>query len=134
MGAVVVSREIATTEVYKWLDFKKINEKKRDAQKDQIESLIDALVDGSLILNPDFTFTQTLKFPTEGELKIITLDYKPRLKMQAIHAAMGGVKSGDVDGRVLAYIAALTSTTKAIIKDLDTEDYSISQSIAIFFL
>lgn len=131
---IAVSKEIATQEINKWLDFKKVNDKKKEAQKDQIESLVDALVDGSLVLNADFVLTQTLKFPTEGELKIISLDFKPRLKMQAIHNAMGGVKSGDVDGRVLAYIAALTSTPKAVIKDLDTEDYSISQSIAIFFL
>ncbi len=54
--------------------------------------------------------------------------------MSTIHSHLQGVKPSDADGRVGAYIAALTSTPKAVINCLDTEDYGIAQSIAIFFL
>jgi hypothetical protein len=129
-----VSIDVATEEVNKWLDYKKVNEKKREAYKDNIDALVQGVCDGILILNEDNTFTHNLQFPIEGEMPIHKLDYKPRLKMSTVHNHLQGVKPSDGDGRVCAYIAALTSKPKAVVKDLDTEDYSIGQSIAIFFL
>ena len=80
---------------------------------------------------------QELKFPIEdkgGSTAFKTLEYKPRLNMASIHLHLQGVKSADADGRVCAYVAALTSKPKELIKKLDTEDYGIAQAIAIFFL
>ena len=132
--AEVVSREVAQSEIDKWLDHKKISAKKREQQKDSIDSLVDAVVEGTLVLKEDFTLVHTLKFPTDGESPIKTLEYKPRLKMDIVHAHLQNVKSTDADGRVAAYVAALTTKSKTIVKALDTEDYSVAQSIAVFFL
>lgn len=132
--AELVSREVAQSEFDKWADHKKISAKKREQQKDSIEAIVDAIVEGTLVLKEDNTLVHTLKFPTEGEAPIKTLEYKPRLKMDIVHAHLQNVKSNDADGRVAAYIAALTTKSKTIIKALDTEDYSIAQSIAVFFL
>lgn len=130
-----VSREVAEQEVYAWLDYKKVSTKKRESYKEHTDTLVDAIVDGYLSLNKDdMSFEHTLKFPTEGEMLLTKLTYKPRLKVQTVHLHLQNVKSNDADGRLCAYIAALTSKPKELVKHLDSEDYSIGQSIAIFFL
>lgn len=129
-----VGREVAEKEIESWLDFKKVNEKKREAYKDNIDTLIDAVADGTLTLNDDKTFVQKLRFPIGEGDSIKTLSYKPRLKVSTVHVCLQGVKSTDADGRVCAYVSALTGTDRNIIKALDTEDYSVGQAIAIFFL
>lgn len=133
----IVTREIAVAEVTKWLDAKKVNDKKREAFKDSIETIADAICDGSLSLGEGNVLIHKLKFPvetTDGKVAFDSLEYKPRLKMETIHTHLQNVKSNDADGRVCAYIAALASKPKDLIKKLDTEDYSIGQAIAIFFL
>lgn len=129
-----VSRDVAEKEITKWLDFKRVNDKKRETQSDSVDVLIDAVADGFLTLNDNHTLVHNLIFPIEGELPVRELEYKPRLKVSTVHTHLNGVKSSDADGRVCAYVAALTSRPKDVIKGLDTEDYSISQSIAVFFL
>lgn len=129
-----INRELAQQEIESWLDFKKINEKKREAQKEQIETLIDAVADGSLTLSPDKKLIQVLKFPTEGEMPVTKMEYAPRLKVSTIHEKLQGVKSTDADGRICAYIAALTNNPKNVVKAMDTEDYGVAQAVAIFFL
>jgi len=129
-----VSKESAIEEITQWLDYKKLSENKREAQKDQIDTLVEAMVDGSLVLQPDKTLVQKLKWEIgEGSGATKSLSYKPRLRMSEVHEKMHGVKSSDADGRIIAYVCALTSEAKGIIKAMDTEDYSIAQAIAIFF-
>jgi hypothetical protein len=130
----LLSPDVARKEVEKWLDYKKVSQSKREDREDSIERLTDGFMDGTLVLNEDYTITQNLKFPTEGEKPITKLDYKPRLKVSTIHQHLQGVKSDDADGRVCAHIAAITGNPKGVIKALDTEDYNIGQAIAIFFL
>lgn len=129
-----VSAEQASKEVTEWLDFKKINQAKRDAQKDSINTLTEAICDGTLVIKEDKTIVFTLKFPIESEISTKALEFKPRLSINTIHAQLKGVNSASADERILAYVAALTEKPKALIQKLDTEDYSIPQSIAIFFL
>jgi hypothetical protein len=132
MGAI--TREIAEQEINQWLDCKKINERKRESYKDHIDNLIDSVCDGCLSLGDGNVLIHELKFPIEGEASIVKLEYKPRLKVETIQNHLQGVKPSDPDGRVCAYAAALTSKPKNIIKAMDTEDYSIAQSIVVFFL
>lgn len=127
-----LSKELAIEEVNKWLDFKKVKEKKRVAYKDAIEGLADAISEGSLILNEDFTFTQTLDFPVGADKQFKTLNYKARIDVATIQKYMNGVSTGD--GRILATIAALSGQAKEVVSKMDTEDYSVASSVAIFFL
>jgi len=129
-----VAKDVAAKEIERWLDAKKVNERKREAYADSIETLTDAVSDGVLTVDGEHNLVQLLKFPTEGEVPVTSLKYKPRLKVATIHLHLQGVKTSDADGRILAYIAALTGTPKEIVRSLDTEDYSIGQAIAIFFL
>ena len=129
-----VSQEQAQLEVEKWLDMKRVSPKKRETYADAIESLVDAVVFGQLVLTDDLHFVQTLDVPTEGDAPVTELKFKPRLKVGEVHSQMNGVKSGDADGRVTALIAALTGKPKGVVKALDTTDYSVAQNIALFFL
>jgi hypothetical protein len=129
-----IAIEVATQEVEKWLDYKKISDNKRGVREENIKALIEGVSEGILVLNEDFSFTHTLKFQIEGELPITKLSYKPRLKVASVHNHMQGVKASDGDGRVCAYVAALSSQPKEVIKHLDTEDYAIATAVAVFFL
>ena len=129
-----VSPDVAQKEITKWLDHKRISEKKRETYEDQIETLTDAIADGFLSVNDKHELVHKLIFPLEGDLPLSELIYTPRLKVSTVQTHLNGVKTSDADGRVCAYIAALSSKPKAVIKGLDTEDYSISQAVAVFFL
>lgn len=129
-----VSRDVAKKEVDKWLDYKRVSDKKRETYEDNIETLTDAIAAGDLILDENHSLIQKLVFPIKSEQPVNELEYKARLKVSTVHTHLNGVKSTDADGRICAYVAALTSKPKDVIKGLDTEDYSIAQAIAVFFL
>ena len=129
--------ETAELEVEKWLDHKRVKPKKRENLKENIEVIVDNICDGSLVLRDDYHFVQTLSFPVKnaaGEEKVKELIYKPRLMVRDINAKMKGVKANDPDGRVVSYIAALTDQPAGVISNLDTEDNSLAQQFASFFL
>jgi hypothetical protein len=51
-----------------------------------------------------------------------------------VQARTKQVKAGDANGILMAYVAALTGENTGIIGKMDTEDYNICQSIAVFFV
>ena len=130
----VVDLETAKKEVEKWLDFKRVRDSKRKSNADTIEALAEAVSEGQLVLNEDHTLTHNLDVPTEGEVPVTQLTYKPRLTVQDTHSKMKGVKANDVDGRIIALVSALCGKPTGIIGRLDTADYSVSQNVALFFL
>jgi len=130
----VVTREQATLEVNSWLDKKKVYESTRESQKDSIDLLIEAMVNGDLKLDPDFNFIHKLLVPEVLNGEVAELKYKLRLNDKMLKPCMNGVKSNDADGRLTAYISALTGQVKGILEGLDTADKKIALSIAVFFL
>jgi hypothetical protein len=129
-----VSKEVAGSEIERWLDYKKSSEAQRVSYADQIEQLSNAIESGDLVLNEDFSFTYKLKFDTGGEEPVKELKFKPRISIGSLQKSLEGVKTSDADGRITAYIAALTGQPKGVIRALDTADYSIPQAIVVFFL
>jgi hypothetical protein len=126
-----VSIELASQEVEKWLDCKRISPRKREKFADSIENLIEGFQDGILTLNEESNeITHHLIFP-DGETK--ELVFKSQLNVGEIHNYLKQVKPGDGDGRVKAYISALTGKPSAIINRLDSEDYNVSAQVAVFF-
>lgn len=128
-----INKEIATAEINQWLDKKKVLESKREFYKDHIEILIEALCEGLLTVGEDGTITQILSFPLE-EAQITELKFKPRLNRKMVTPHLNGVKASDGDGRILAYMSALTGQSKNILNTLDFEDSRISDSIVVFFV
>lgn len=131
---MVVAVEVAQKDIDKWLDFKKVSPSKRERLKDNIEALVEAVCSGSLVVTEKHELEQTLIFPFEGEAPTAKLIYKPRLNVGQISDKLKGVKSTDLKGFLAAYISALTDQPMALCKRLDTEDNSLAENIAVFFL
>lgn len=130
----VIVEEVAEKEITGWLDHKKISTAKREANKESIETLIGYVRDGVLSITEDKTIIHKLLFPLDKEQPLSELKYKPRINAGAIQRHLQGVKGNDVDGRLTAYAAGIAGQPKEIIKALDTEDYSIAMSVAVFFM
>ena len=130
----IITREISEQEVEKWLDFKKLSDRKKESLKENIDALTDLISDGVLVLREDHCFVLKLKYPLENEINIPELVFQPRLKYGKLQQSMQGVKVTDVEGRLIGFISALTSLPKDVIKALDTEDINIAQQIVIFFI
>lgn len=131
-----VDREIATKEVNDWLDKKKISPSKRESKKDSIENLILAVMDGDLTVNEKGEFVQTLKFPGEAANSVKTLTYKQRILIGDVqhHIKNNKIAITDFDGRIACYIQALTGQPFAVLASIESTDYDVMQSIAVFFM
>lgn len=131
-----VTIEIAEAEVESWLDKKKILPGLRDARREHINQLVECIQEGVLELNTEtYEFTHNLLEPFgAGEKMTKTLVYKPRLNDKNLQPWMKGVRGDDAEGRMLGYVAALTSTNRQLLELMDTADKRISMAIAIFFL
>lgn len=126
--------EVAAAEVEKWLDFKKVSASKREKLKENIDALAEAISTGVLILTEKNEWKQMLNFPLEGESVITEMIYKPRLNVAQVSDKLKGVNSKDLKGFLAAYVSALTDQPMALCKKLDTEDNSLAENIAVFFL
>ncbi len=131
-----VTREVAEQDVNRWLDYRRVREKKRKDNESGIDELIELVEEGVLSIDEDCSITFNLGQPLKNESGSIALSelvFKPRLKQHEVTAHLKGAGT-DVDARVLAYIAAATGKAKGILGKLDVSDYNIAQSIALFFL
>lgn len=129
-----VDQETAQKEIEAWMQYKKISDSKREQMADAEAALVQAIVDGDLEFDPDSCkLIQNLKFPIGSQEDITQLEYKPRVKKREIDQYLKGVKPQDIDGRMQAYMAALTGKIRNVLKDMDTEDMNIAESIVGFF-
>lgn len=129
-----VTKEIAVQEVEKWLDYKRIKQSQRDSQKAQIDVLIEAVMYGDITISDSAdTIEQVLAMPVKG-LDINTLTYQSRITVMDLHKATDGVKATDFDGRLVAYVSALTGKSPSHLKKMESEDFKIAQAIAVFFM
>lgn len=130
----LVGKEVAEKEVNGWLDFKKIDQSKRNALEKVIERMVDLVMDGTFVIEPEtFSIKHTLKFPIGQNPGIKVLTFKPRIPVSTLQDYLSGVKPGDGIAVTLAYIAALTDTAKGILKGMDPEDYRNADLVAVFF-
>lgn len=130
-----VSREVANRELESWLDFKKIFPNSREANADSIDLIEEMISEGVLSIDEETKeITHNLLFEIGEETTINKLVYKARINDKMLNPYLKGVKSNDADGRLTAYIAALTSQHRGVISSMDSQDKKISMSIAVFFL
>ena len=47
---------------------------------------------------------------------------------------MKGIKNNDSDGRLRAWMSAITGVNKSLLNLLDTNDYSVAEAIVTYFL
>jgi hypothetical protein len=132
-----VNREQAVRELDKWFEFKKIRTNKREANKEFEETIVSAIIEGDLVIDENSNIKFKLPEPmsnSKGEVTVEELVFKPRLKVRELNAELRGVKNSDGDGRIVAYIAAITGQAPNIITNLYTEDYSLCTAIVMYFL
>lgn len=131
-----VDREVAAKEIEKWLDEKKVSQTKRESKKDQIESLVCGIMDGDLTVNEKGEFEHTLKFPGDSPAAVKKMVYKQRILIGDVqhHIKNNKITLTDFDGRINCYIQALTGQPYAVIAKMESTDYDIMQSIAVFFM
>lgn len=133
-----VSAEQAKLEFETWLDAKRVKPEKREKYADMIESIVYGIIYGQVTVDPDTkVITQHLAYPIQdsnGATVLSKLDYKPRLRTQELQDRTKGIDPGDGIGRLCAIAGALTGNSTSMISKLDTEDYEIARSVAVFFL
>jgi len=131
-----ISNEQAKQEFNQWLDSKKISARKRESNEGAEEIIIDAIMDGAMVINEDKTIDLKLLFPIEqGNMNVDSLSLKHRLTVGQKNQAVKGLKPDDGDGRMLAYIAALSSQPAGIIRQMESgDDYERASAIAVYFL
>ncbi len=129
-----VTREQATIEIESWLNKKKVYQSVREAQKDSVDLLIEAMMTGDLVLDQEKNeFIHNILFP-DAIGGVTEFRYKSRLNDKMLIPHLQGVKSNDADGRLLAHTAALTDQPPALLKGIDSADKKLMMAIVIFFL
>ena len=131
----VVSIDIATADVKRWMDHKRVAEKRRAELVSAQEIMVNAIMEGSLVLEDDMKWKHTLIFPLEGEIGVTEIKYKPRLNDSDIEPYRKIVKGSDFESQMKQVKMALTSQPVGIINALDSStDKQISDAIALFFV
>lgn len=126
-----VSREVAEKDVERWLDFKRVKELKREKNKEAIESIIECIMDGTLVIDDECVITHNLLFPLGNDENIKELKYAPRLTVGRISEYTKNAKTNDE--RVRGYISALSGVSNGLLSNMETEDYSVVGNVVIFF-
>jgi hypothetical protein len=133
MGSITISKEVAVQEFEKWIAAKKTSSNKRESLIDCENEIISAICDGYLSLTEDSEWEHTLKFPLNNDTHTSLLKYKTRINVGVLNAELKGVDVKDINGRIIAYAAALTGQAKGIIRALDSEDNAIASCISTYF-
>ena len=131
-----ISKEVAQQEFNKWAEAKKISDTKRESNKDCEEEILNAIMEGHLTLTEENEWKYKLKFHLgKGEMNIVNeLTFKLRLTINELNSVSKGLKPSDVEGKLIAYLSAITGESIGLLKTLDTVDYSTVSCIVAYFL
>lgn len=129
-----VTAEIALDEITKWLNQKKVFQSVRDQQKENIDLLVEAMMNGQLVRESDNSLKYQLAIPLENEKPVREIRFAPRLNDRMLAPYLKGVSATDGDARLQAITAALTNEAKGIIASLDSVDKKICMAVAVFFI
>jgi hypothetical protein len=134
--AKVVPIDVAQEEINSLMEFKQMSERRKKEKEEAIQDFVDAVAYGDITIHKDqnFKIELKLKFPIGEETKVEKLTFEPRVKVGKLQMHMKGVKADDLHGMIIAYAAALTSQPKALIGELESEDYNLVQKVVIFFM
>jgi hypothetical protein len=134
-----VSESVATAEVNKWLDYKRISAADREDFKDHIKSLISGVMEGTVRINEEnFHIEIDLNWPVDSGVgpEISKLSLKPRIQAREISDRLEKMKiaAGNADGRLKAILCALSGQSSGVIGMLDTTDLRMCNNVVIFFI
>jgi hypothetical protein len=129
-----ISAELAGQEVSGWLDFKSVKPTKRVTHGQYINTLVEGVMYGDLVINKDFSITHKLNAPIGLDGSIKELTYKPRLTAAQMNTCLKSVVYGDSDvASTIAVGAGLSDENSGIIANMFTEDLTTLAAVAVFF-
>ena len=127
-----ISEDIALQDFERWFDSKKLSGSYRKESYEVIEKqMVEAICDGNLIVNEDFTLTLKLAFPLTAPNEVNELNFVHRIQTGTLQARTAWAKTQEQ--KLLATIAALTGVEGGVIRALDSSDYSRAGAIASYF-
>jgi len=127
-----VSEKIAREDFERWFESKRLGSSFRSGSYEVIEKqMIDAICDGSIIINEDNTITLKLSWPLTQPNQIDELIFVHRMQTGAIQARTKIAKTQEE--KLLYTIAALTNNEGGIIRALDPSDFSNAGCVASYF-
>ena len=130
-----ITYEIAQKEIETWMDARRVSQSKRKNNESGVETLIEAVMYGQIVINEDTNqITQNLAYPLGEDESVKTLVYKSRITQKEVQDRVSSLKSQDSLSIISAYISALTLQPIAVLGKLDSTDYSLCQAIAVFFI
>lgn len=130
-----MTEEIAKQEFERWFNSKKLSASYRKESYEAIEAqMVDAIIDGFIIVNDDNTLTLKLAWPLSQPNEITELKFVHRMTTGELQSKTAYVKDlKDSQGKMIATVAALTGQVGGIIRALDSSDYSRAGCIASYF-
>lgn len=137
MGKAKVTKQIASESVLKWLDYKQVDDEKREEQESSIKTMENAIVYGFLVMDDKFNFKYNLKFPLEDEgggIVLKELNFKARMKTSEADDRLKNLKNPTTYEMVRCFTAGLTGENMGLLKMLDSEDTRVANAISSFFL
>lgn len=123
-----VSKQQAEKEINEWFDFARVRASVRKAKSHSFEILVESVMDGSIVINPDKTITLILIDPLEGTKEVV---FTPRYKVEDLFSIAKTVEVPD--GGVLSVLAAMSKKPTGVFLKFSNVDYSIASAIAVFF-
>lgn len=130
----LVDEQTASKELERWLDAKRVPSRKREQNDQVLETLKAAIQDGRLIVTDTGQISVKLLFPIGNNDDIKKLNFTNRIKAKQVRKMKVNDDAFDTMGQVLALVAAATNNSMKLLGELDNEDYSLIQSIAVFFM
>jgi hypothetical protein len=132
----MITREVAEKDFMGWFEAKKLPKNLLEKNAEDKESIINAIMEGVLVLDENNCFVQTLNFPVQipNSEEIKELKFAFRVTEGVLAASLRGIKTDDLIGQMsLAYVSTLTGQPKSIIRSLDPSDSYLGKKIAAFF-
>jgi hypothetical protein len=125
-----LSKDVALNEFEKWFNYKKLPEYLREDKREDENQIICAFMDGRLTMTEEFELKQTLLFPVNDSLDVLT--FQPRLKVVDLQKVDKATSQGV--GSIVKLGEALTGEPGGLIRNLDSVDFSLTKSICTYFL
>lgn len=130
----MVGKDVAEKEVNEWLDHMDIpeNARKVGAVKIFVDSIVESVSKGFLVINDDKTITQKLKTPlAEGATKEIIYDF--RYTIGEYYERMKEVNETNETELAIAKLSFIAKKPKEFIGRLEGKDFKVARALVIFF-
>lgn len=125
-----MTQEAAQAEFERWAyETKKLRPVALKKHADAVDNFVDALCDGTLVIENDGSITQNLRVePIAGK---DSLKYKPRLTIGEMGRALDTRGSDTEKARKM--VSILTGEMATVIEKMDSNDWAIANLVTVFY-